>query len=688
MARFVYSIASVPSLTSGVMSIQLGGTGATSAFEAAENLNAIPISDISVPGGVAPLDANAKLPLSLLKINVSNGLVQLDELGLVPMNLFKTNSPNGFLKLNESGQLPENYSADGVTVWGAVSLYRNQPGTYVITDYDSSRDYVVSAIVGTVIRTGDVITYTPGSYTGMAGFVVNGKTFTVQVIGDGVYTPVILTPSSNAVNLPESYTAYCSDFIVSTGTDSAIGGSWQLATDLAFKNIIQETVDDPLSLRSWQLSNLLNNTTYYLRVRQKGAVNGYSDWSAVVSFKTAAYYYPNSLIGRLNISDPAGNDWLGQGIAASKDGLTIAISGSAKADGGSNRGATYVFVKSGNTWSQEAKIVANDAADGDYFGQSIHLSEDGNTLIVGAYAKTNGVNVGQGAAYIYTRSAGVWTLKTKLLASDGATNDQFGVRVALSAAGNVAVIGAYAHTVTANQQGAVYVFALSGSTWTQQAKLLASDAAVGDIFGLRVAISSDGQYIVVGAQNKNGTYTQQGAAYVFTKSADGWVQRAKLVHSDAAVGDKFGSSVAISTDGSYVVIGASEKLHVYPQAGAVYVFTRSGLTWTQQAKLVPADPNPYDHFGTTIGLSYLGNRLVIGANQRTEQFVHQGVSYVFSRTADVWTQKTKLLPDVPAAEDYFGSKVEISGDGNVAMVGAYNKSGAAGVSQGAVFVFM
>src|ERR1022692_473480 len=191
---------------------------------------------------------------------------------------------------------------------------------------------------------------------------------------------------------------------------------------------------------------------------------------------------------------------------------------------------TY-FVLTGVTWTQQAKLTASDGASGDQFGSSVSLF--GTTAVIGAPG-----NSAQGAAYVFTTTGFTWTQQAKLTASDGAAGDQFGISVAVS--GPTAVVGA---SGSASNQGAAYIFTLAGTTWSQQAKLTASDAASGDQFGGSVSLSAT--TAVAGAIGKSGS---TGAAYVFINSGTSWTQQAKLTASDGVNGDHFGASVSVSGD--------------------------------------------------------------------------------------------------------------------------------------------
>ena len=311
---------------------------------------------------------------------------------------------------------------------------------------------------------------------------------------------------------------------------------------------------------------------------------------------------------------------------------------------------------------EKQKLVANDGATNDNFGYSVSLSSDGNIALVGAYNKSS-----TGAAYIFTRSGSTWTQQQKLIASDGGGSDFFGWSVSISSDGNTALVGAsYADPSGITNAGAAYTFTRSGSTWTQQQKLIASEGGGGsDFFGSSVSISSDGNTALVGAY---GNSSYRGAAYVFTRSGSTWTQQHKLIASDGAAEDYFGWSVSLSSDGNTALVGAYRKSS---NAGAAYIFTRTGSTWTQQQKLVASDAASGDQFGYSVSLSSDGNTALVGAYGKSS---NTGAAYIFTRSGSSWTQQHKLLASDAAGGDYFGHSVSLSSDGNTALIGAHRKS--------------
>jgi hypothetical protein len=370
-----------------------------------------------------------------------------------------------------------------------------------------------------------------------------------------------------------------------------------------------------------------------------------------ISGSGAAYVFTGSggtwsLRAELTASGGAASDNFGYSVALSG---TTAMAGAYGED--SNTGAAYVFVLP----SQQAELTPSGGAANDNAGISVALS--GSTAVVGAYGK----NSNRGAVYVFTRVGSTWTQQATLTASQRAAGDFFGFSVALS--GSTAVVGAPGRN---SQTGAAYVFVDSGGTWSQQATLTASQRAAGDSFGVSVAVS--GSTAVVGASGKN---SQTGAAYVFVRSGTAWSQQATLAASDAAAGDTFGVSVAVS--GSTAVVGASGK---NSQSGTAYVFLRSGSTWSQQAKLTASDGAESDEFGFSVAIA--GSTAVVGAAAKNSQ---TGAAYVFVRSGTAWSQQAELTASDAAAGDFFGNSVALSA--STAVFGTPGKNS----FTGAAYVF-
>jgi len=366
---------------------------------------------------------------------------------------------------------------------------------------------------------------------------------------------------------------------------------------------------------------------------------------------------------RLTASDGYSGDDFGYSVAVSGDTAVVGAD-VANTAVGPERGAAYVFVRSGDTWTEQAKLIAPDGAALDHFGWSVALS--GDTAVVGAVQHANVASNTWGAAYVFVRSGTVWTQQAELSHGPAGSN-AFANSVALI--GDTLVVGAPYF----ESEGRAYVYVRAETTWTQQAELKAPDRAAGDSFGSSVALN--GNTAVVGADGDDTPGgTDAGSAYVYVRFGTAWIRQAKLTASDGAADDLFGNSVAVN--GNTAVVGAifgHSHSSLRLKSGAAYVFVRSGGTWTQQAKLRPSDVGYQDRFGFSTAV--IGDIAVVGAplhdtDQSTGTGSDTGSAYMFVRSGSTWTQQAKLIAAAGSGDYLFGISVAMTG--NTAVVGSEN----------------
>jgi hypothetical protein len=396
--------------------------------------------------------------------------------------------------------------------------------------------------------------------------------------------------------------------------------------------------------------------------------------------------------------DALGGDLFGygqhryRGVSMSGDGSVFVV-GAMDDDDGTNRGSAYVFIKDGSTWLQVQKLVMSDISGQttSRFGGNVSISEDGNYILCGAHQDDAG-GTDKGAAYVFVRTAGgnTWTqLGTRLQGADSVAGDAVGFSVGLSSDGTYAVICSENDD---SAKGAAYVFKRTGSSWDAGQKLVASDGASNNNFGCDVSISGDGNYIIVGAYKEDTDGADSGAAYVFNRTGtNSWDTGFKIKASDDDAGDHFGVSVSISRDGTYAIIGAQgDKVSTTLYYGSAYIYTRSGTnTWGTEKKLTPASYVMSDeHFGLGVSMSHDGTHALIGAAYAdTSKGIEAGAVYVFTRSGSEWTQKVKTWPLYGiAAGDRFGGSVSISADGSYILASsAYDDD--PGTNAGSAYVF-
>ncbi len=402
---------------------------------------------------------------------------------------------------------------------------------------------------------------------------------------------------------------------------------------------------------------------------------GCADSTAINSFNV------NKAIGYFKASNTDASDLFGWALALSADGNTLAvgaiqessnatgINGNQSDNSKLNSGAVYIFIHTGNSWSQQAYVKASNADANDLFGSALALSADGNTLAVSAVGESSnakGINGGlvaesdnsktdSGTVYVFTRNGSSWSQQAYVKASNTDANDQFGFAVALSTDGNTLAVSAVEESSDAKgingglvaesdnsktDSGAVYVFTRNGSSWSQQAYIKASNTDANDLFGWALALSADSNTLAVSATREssnakgiNGgsvaesdnSKTNSGAVYLFTRSGSSWSQQAYIKASNTDANDLFGSALALSLDGNTLAVGAAaedsnvtgingdQSNNAQLDSGAVYVFTRSDSTWSQQAYVKASNTDAGDQFGNVVALSSDGNTLAVGA---------------------------------------------------------------------------
>lgn len=376
-------------------------------------------------------------------------------------------------------------------------------------------------------------------------------------------------------------------------------------------------------------------------------------------------------VAKLLAADAEARDRFGESVAV--DGDTALVGARFDDDNGDLSGSAYVFARSRSNgrWSQQAKLVADDGGPVDFFGNAVAV--DGDTALVGS--PTDGD--GPGAAYVFERTDGSWTQRAKLVASDGEVGDQLGWSVALD--GDVALAGAFRDDDNGDRAGAAYVFERSDGSWGQRAKLVADDGATRDKFGETVAL--DGDVALVGAPWDDDDGRQSGSAYVFERSGGSWRQVVQLAAADADPNDFFGESLAL--DGTTALVGAprADDGDVV-EAGAVYVFARSDGRWSQRAKLARSDGADNDSFGESVAIA--GDTAVVGVPGDDGPTEDVGAAALFTRSDGAWTHEADLTASDGDHLDYFAQSVAL--DGDAAVLGtSYDDE--AGNRSGSAYVF-
>jgi len=318
----------------------------------------------------------------------------------------------------------------------------------------------------------------------------------------------------------------------------------------------------------------------------------------------------------LNPASPVDQDYYAGSVCIDATGTYAGVGA-----WGSNK--FYIYIRSGSTWSLQQEIAGPYKVSSGYsdeYGNTCCITPDGTRLCVGAATNpTGGTN--KGAVYVYSRSGTSWSQEAFLQASVATV--QLGRSIDISNAGDYIFTGSPFEGTGSNEYaGSGFIFIRSGTSWSQQAQLTASDRASNDMMGQSCALNSDGSYAYIGSRGDN---SNVGSAYVFTRSGTSWSQQAKLTASDGAGGDRFGWAGDMSRDANYIVVGGTSAIN------NAYVYERSGTSWTQRQILASSDLASNDGFGRAVSISTDGSYVVVGAHQEDGDgsTANRGSAYIF-----------------------------------------------------------
>ncbi|MCH7526588.1 MAG: hypothetical protein IID39_04040, partial [Planctomycetes bacterium] len=381
---------------------------------------------------------------------------------------------------------------------------------------------------------------------------------------------------------------------------------------------------------------------------------------------------------KLTASDAEDLDDFGFSVAVEDDVMVIG------AHTGSHLGSAYIYRYDGTQWIEEAILAALDGALGDQFGRSVAIS--GDVVVIGAPFDDDQVSQ-SGSAYVFRfdPDASAWIEETKLTASNAAREDWFGLNVAVS--GDVIVVGAINDDDACPQDpdcnsGSAYVYRFDPdmSAWTEEAKLTASDAAAGDVFGRSVSIDHD--VVVIGAPFDDDRGIFSGSAYVFRFDPDEaqWGQETKLIPNDNAAYDRFGDAVFISNE--VCAIGA--PFNNGRGSTYVYRFDSDNSSWIEEANLTASDAEVFDQYGSSVSISE--DTILVGAWRSDDAGSSSGSAYVYRFDSDTapWMEESKLTASDAAEGDIFGIGVSVSG-GRAVIGAAFDDDD--GLNSGSAYVY-
>ncbi len=622
----------------------------------------------------------------------------------------------------------------------------------------------VTALVATFTTTGSSVAV--GGTDQTSGSTANNfssaVTYTVTAADNSTqnYTVTVITASSSAKEitafsfLAADNSALSSD-VTATVSGTNISATVPSGTDVTALVATFTTTGSSIAVggtnqTSGSTANDFSSAVTYIVTAGDSSTQNYT-----VTVTVTASLSQQAFIKAANSEDW---DQFGQALSLSGDTLAVGVereasnqttitNGTAASSNNSNpqSGAVYVYSRSGTDWSQQAYIKAVNNDNNDRFGHAVSLS--GDTLAVGAWCEssnqttiTNGTtassndgNLQSGAVYVYSRSGTDWSQQAYIKAANNETNDYFGRAVSLS--GDTLAVGAHEEdsnqttitngtTADSNNSntsaGAIYVYSRSGTDWSQQAYIKAANNDAYDEFGKVVSLSGDTLAVGVDQEDSNQTTitngttassddgnSNSGAVYVYTRSGTNWSQQAYIKAANSSTNDYYGNAVSLSGDtlavGAYledsnqtiVTNGtAASSNDSSADSGAVYVYTRSGTSWSQQAYIKASNNNAGDRFGNAVSLS--GDTLVVGApNEDSSQTTitggttassdnnspSSGAVYVYARNGTVWSQQSYIKAANSEATDKFGTTVFLS-NGTLAVGADFEDSDQATITNG------
>ena len=363
------------------------------------------------------------------------------------------------------------------------------------------------------------------------------------------------------------------------------------------------------------------------------AVGGPSEFE----FSGAAYIFVTdgdkwTLQARLRASDHEDYDNFGSSVSINSDGSYVIIGSDGKSDTQSSEGAAYIFLRTNDTWAQQAKLLAPVSVTEGNFGSSVAISADAGYIVVGS----DGDDENRGSAYVFVKSDNTWLLRQKMLGGSLDVDDAFGCSAAISASGDYIVIGAnVGREINDGSKAQVHIYKREGYYWLPQARLQAIDSVDSEYLGISVAISGDGRYVIAGSYCALDVNGGQGSAYIFLRKHGKWSQQAKLQANETVNSAGFGRSVAISSDGGHAIVGAfAEKDATGSRVGACYEFLRSGEVWGKPTALPLSDPEVMSNFGHSVSISGSGNQIAVAACYKSGEIKRQGAVYPFRCTVN------------------------------------------------------
>ena len=625
------STASGGSTPVGVYSLKDGGTGATSASAALAALGAVAAVKKGAASGVLPLDSSGQASADYF------GSTAISAIGVINA---------------DAGAITSNTVAVSTT------------NTYVISNYDSFTKYSVSLLGsgGAVSISGKYITYTAPASAGSAGFVINGKKIPITVVSSLPVKPTAAITLAGSTASQQQLTINTTAF--STTPSSALthhSTDWEISTDTEFFQKTYTSYTNTTSKTQLVATVALTaNQTYYARCRFRDSNSNVGSWSDTVSIVGLTDYTPDAEVlvfdestewdrtanngGTYNYSNSTGKFY------CTFASITTTVSTYA------NAGVVY-FYEFSSTGAKTLKqtIQAPDPVANANFGRVVSMLDDMSRLFIGAPGALNGSGVATGAIYVYTYNGTSWVYEAKLVGSDLTAGSSFlhSSGSSITKTGDRVVGGSTAFN---SNKGALYVFSRTGTTWTQEAKILDSNNATANRgFGSAHIATATGDRVFANCYNQNnGAVTQTGSTYIFRRSGTTWTQEAQIDSPYVVTGAQFGLTQRASPNGDYYLAYVKEDYSGLTAPGKVYAYTRSSTTWSSAGSFVSPVPAANGLFGNTVLFSPDYTKMFIGEQSATVNgLLKAGALHYYKSVSGSWQYVKKLTQTQPVTNGSF-----------------------------------
>ena len=534
---------------------------------------------------------------------------------------------------------------------------------YTIQNFDSFKTYSVSVSRGTATINGNKITLAPNAALGDVYLGVNKEFSKITVRLAGVNKPKILFPYILDSIVPETFTAYLSAFSSGNGSETCVSTEYQISDKLDFSSNVQ-SVTATGAITSKSILSSVVNTEAYLRARYTGNLTGAGPWSEVIRFMPTNQDQPLHEDSEIRSPDEAPYSYFGSKISVSANGKRLIVTSTVV----NSKGAVYVYEQEGEFWELKQKLQPADLPAGSIFGVAATISNDGEVIA----AANSSTASRAGSVYIYERRDGTWTLTQTILAETSSNLDGFGDALSFSNYGVYLAVGCPYDDTTVANSGCVYLYKRGNAVWELKQKIKQQTPAGGKGYGLSVQLSPDGTYLFVGETSGARVTTTTGAVCIYTRSVEAWSLQVRLTDNAVSENGNFGYQIASNETGDLLAVSATADAG----GGSVYIYTRSGITWTFQQKLQIGGVTS-GSFGNSIAITPNGNRLIIAGFGYN---ANNGLVKLYKHSAGTYSEIQQLVNENAITGEQFGTSIGISSDGKT-IIASSQRFGIPALSQ-------